>query len=123
MRKQLTIFAAAALASSAALADQHMAGEQQQSTDQQSQSFEQLDQDKDGKISQEEAGANLELTGYWVELDANKDGSLDVTEFSRFEPVAEGDADPQQQMQQGGEQMQQSDQQMQEDAKQDHQDD
>ncbi len=48
--------------------------------------FEQHDKNHDGKISKEEAVNDMVLTEQWDEVDENEDGSIDVTEFSMFEP-------------------------------------
>ncbi len=106
MKTTLLTFASAALLSSAVFAgggsqtaEHHMShGDSKQQPTQQ-QSFNQHDKDQDGKISEEEAASNMQLTKRWVEIDANKDGSVDVTEFSRFEPTSmdqDGGSDNQQ---------------------------
>lgn len=48
-------------------------------------SFEQLDANKDGQVSADEAGKDLELTKMWSTVDTNQDGAIDRTEFSAFE--------------------------------------
>ncbi len=48
-------------------------------------SFEGLDADTNGYISQQEAMANDALTTQWGALDANSDNQLDQSEFSAFE--------------------------------------
>ncbi len=50
-----------------------------------------LDADKDGVISAEEAQAKPELAKDFQALDKNQDGRLDAAEFARFEmaPAAE----------------------------------
>ncbi len=50
-------------------------------------SFETLDVDKDGAISQIEADAMPELTKQFADLDMNKDGKLDMDEFALFAAV------------------------------------
>ena len=47
--------------------------------------FEALDTDGDGYISNEEAGAREDLTKRWQAIDKNTDNQLDITEFSAFE--------------------------------------
>jgi EF hand len=44
--------------------------------------FKQLDVDRDGSISEDEARADPSLSGSWNDLDGNGDGSLDMEEFS-----------------------------------------
>ena len=46
--------------------------------------FETLDVDKDGAISQQEAEAMPELTEQFAKLDLNKDAKLDMDEFAKF---------------------------------------
>ena len=46
--------------------------------------FETLDVDKDGAISQKEADAMPELTKQFAHLDLNMDGKLDMNEFTAF---------------------------------------
>ncbi len=50
-------------------------------------SFEALDVDKNGAISQIEAEAMPELTEQFAALDLNKDGQLDMDEFAPFTAV------------------------------------
>jgi Ca2+-binding EF-hand superfamily protein len=50
--------------------------------------FEALDADGDGYISDKEAGARKDLVERWQTIDKNTDNKLDITEFSAFE--AEG---------------------------------
>lgn len=47
--------------------------------------FEALDGDGDGYISQTEAQAQKELSEHWKQADQNKDNKLDISEFSAFE--------------------------------------
>jgi len=47
--------------------------------------FEALDTDGDGYISNKEAGAREDLTKGWQAIDKNTDNKLDITEFSAFE--------------------------------------
>ena len=49
--------------------------------------FETLDVDKDGAISQQEAEAMPELTEQFAKLDLNEDGKLDMDEFALFAAV------------------------------------
>lgn len=54
-------------------------------------SYEDLDANKDGVISAEEAQANPELAAKFRDLDKNQDNQLDAAEFAQFEmaPVEE----------------------------------
>ena len=47
--------------------------------------FEALDTDGDGYISNREAGAREDLTKGWQAIDKNTDNQLDISEFSAFE--------------------------------------
>jgi len=47
--------------------------------------FEALDTDGDGYISNTEANARPDLTKSWQTIDKNTDDQLDITEFSAFE--------------------------------------
>jgi Ca2+-binding EF-hand superfamily protein len=47
--------------------------------------FEALDADGDGYISNKEAAARKDIDERWVIIDKNSDGQLDITEFSAFE--------------------------------------
>jgi Ca2+-binding EF-hand superfamily protein len=47
--------------------------------------FESLDADGNGYISNEEAAARKDIDERWVIIDKNSDGKLDITEFSAFE--------------------------------------
>jgi hypothetical protein len=49
--------------------------------------FEQLDANKDGKVSAVEAGKDIEVTEMWSTVDTDKDGAIDRTEFSAFESL------------------------------------
>ena len=49
------------------------------------QSFNNLDQDKNGKLSKQEAEGNPPLVYKWSEVDTNGDGTIDYAEFSVFE--------------------------------------
>ncbi len=101
MKTILLTLASVALVSSIACAD----GDKQTAAEQTTQSgaaqqhtpkasFDQHDKNKDGKISKDEAATNMALTDSWSEIDYNEDGSVDITEFARFEPTpkAEGAA-------------------------------
>ena len=48
-------------------------------------SFNKLDADKDGYISQQEAKGNKKLIEQWDVVDADADGQLEMSEFSAFE--------------------------------------
>lgn len=47
--------------------------------------LDQLDEDGDGKLSQQEAESDSKLTTEWARLDTNQDGDLDSDELSKFE--------------------------------------
>lgn len=47
--------------------------------------FKQLDDDRDGLVSRQEAQAESSLAAGWSQYDRNGDDSLDAQEFSRFE--------------------------------------
>ena len=49
------------------------------------QKFGDIDEDADGYISKMEANDYDELKSNWMKADADKDGKLDVSEFSAFE--------------------------------------
>ena len=51
--------------------------------------FSQLDANKDGKISQEEAKQNAKLAEKFDHADSNHDKALDAGEFARFEMESE----------------------------------
>ncbi len=51
-----------------------------------------LDVDKDGAISHEEATALPGLSSKWTELDTNADGKLDKAEFAKLEEVVDIDS-------------------------------
>jgi len=51
--------------------------------------FSQLDTNKDGKISQEEAKHNADLAGKFDSVDDNHDKTIDEGEFARFETDTE----------------------------------
>lgn len=61
------------------------------------QSFLQIDQDLDGKITQQEASQSQLLKDKFAEADLNQDGSVDASEFSAF--IAQSDGAGQQQQQ------------------------
>lgn len=95
MKATLLILASVALVSSIACADADKQAGSEQATQADSSGqhsskalFDQHDKDKDGKISKAEAATNMALTDSWSEVDYNEDGSIDVTEFARFEPMA-----------------------------------
>jgi hypothetical protein len=47
--------------------------------------FETLDADGNGYISEKEAAARNDLLERWIVIDTNTDNQLDITEFSAFE--------------------------------------
>lgn len=51
--------------------------------------YNELDANKDGAISQDEAAVLPVLKEQWKELDANADGKLDQAEFAKFETISE----------------------------------
>jgi len=53
--------------------------------------FSQLDSNKDGKISQEEAKTNANLAKQFGRADSNQDKAIDEGEFARFEMDTEQD--------------------------------
>lgn len=48
-------------------------------------SFNKLDKNKDGVISQQEAKSDKQLTEQWDSADADSNGQLEMSEFSAFE--------------------------------------
>lgn len=48
-------------------------------------SFNKLDKDQNGYISQQEAKDNKQLLEQWDSVDADADGKLEMSEFSAFE--------------------------------------
>ena len=51
--------------------------------------FSKLDTNHDGKISQDEAKKNRDLTAKFNSVDSNHDSAVDEGEFARFEAVTE----------------------------------
>jgi Ca2+-binding EF-hand superfamily protein len=51
--------------------------------------FSQLDSNKDGKISQDEAKDNADLATKFESIDSNHDNAVDEAEFARFEAGSE----------------------------------
>ena len=49
-------------------------------------SFDSLDADKDGYISQSEAAKDKGLNDQFINLDADEDGKLSRDEFAKYEP-------------------------------------
>lgn len=49
--------------------------------------FEDLDADSDGYISKTEAMAQKSIAKNWMKADKDKDGRLDISEFSAFEAI------------------------------------
>ena len=70
MKHKLTLIVCAAFVSSAAIA---------------ADTFTQLDSDKDGALTRAEARILPNLTQKWDTADANRDGTVDKAEFSKFE--------------------------------------
>jgi Ca2+-binding EF-hand superfamily protein len=77
MYKQITVMAAIACLTTVAFA-----GEQES---EQQMRFKDLDQDKNGYISQYEARDKHRVFYYYPKADKNSDGHLDMSEFSAFE--------------------------------------
>ncbi|VAW89062.1 hypothetical protein MNBD_GAMMA18-1535 [hydrothermal vent metagenome] len=80
--KWILIACAGTLFSSIALAED-MGGEQP--------TFANLDTDRNGTLSVEEAAANQQLAQEWRNLDTNSDGLLEEAEFSRFKMMEESE--------------------------------
>ena len=73
MKEKLALIVIAAAFSTFAFAqDQH-------------QTWDMLDADKNGYISEDEGAAHPDLVKDWSEYDVNGDGQLDQDEFSKFE--------------------------------------
>ena len=51
--------------------------------------FNKLDQNKDGAISINEATGQLQMLRKWTDIDKNRDGVVEESEFSAFEPAEE----------------------------------
>jgi Ca2+-binding EF-hand superfamily protein len=77
MKYQLILLCSAALASGAALAGDDKSLRSADDT------FKELDQDSDGKISQAEAEANKAVSGSFDSLDGNSDGYVTKREYQR----------------------------------------
>lgn len=94
MKTTLLALASIALLNSAAFAadDQTTKPATAESNSQRA-TFAQRDKNHDGKISKEEAASDTLLTEEWDELDEDKSGGIDVTEFSMFEPKSEVEVD------------------------------
>jgi Ca2+-binding EF-hand superfamily protein len=76
MKYQIILLCSAAVASSAALADE-------KSMASANDTFKELDQDSDGKISQAEAQANTTIANSFTTLDGNSDGFVTKREYRR----------------------------------------
>lgn len=57
----------------------------------QKQTWNELDVDQNGFISQGEASTDQDLVTKWNDYDANQDGQLDQDEFAQFEIQQEGE--------------------------------
>jgi Ca2+-binding EF-hand superfamily protein len=79
MKYQIILLASAALVSAAALADDR----EDKDTRGASSTFEMLDKDSDGKLSEEEVAGNDKLSGSFDRLDSNDDGFVSKREFRR----------------------------------------
>jgi hypothetical protein len=78
----------------------------QQSTSQET--FNQLDANQDGYISEQEAQADPQLAKDWSQADTNQDGKIEASEFSAFEEsVQQGGGMPSEQQPGEGQQQQQ----------------
>ncbi len=94
MKTTLLALASIALVSSAAFAaDDQSTKPASAASNSQKATFAQQDKNHDGKISKEEAASDTLLTEEWDELDEDKSGGIDVTEFSMFEPKSEVEVD------------------------------
>jgi Ca2+-binding EF-hand superfamily protein len=77
MKYQVILLASAALVSTAAIAGDDKDAKGATST------FQALDKDADGKLSQEEVAGNTGLSGSFEKLDSNSDGFISKREFNR----------------------------------------
>ena len=64
--------------------------------------FTQLDSNSDGQLSRDEAQGDPRLSSQWDNLDANRDGNVDESEFSAFEGNAPSQQSPQDRPSLGG---------------------
>jgi Ca2+-binding EF-hand superfamily protein len=67
------------------LAGVALAAEQEEEQPASTLTFDELDTNHDGYISKTEASVRKDLTKGWKTADKDKDGKLDVSEFSAFE--------------------------------------
>lgn len=79
MRYQIILLASTALFAAAAVADDRDDKDGSSATS----TFEMLDKDSDGKLSQEEVSGNDTLSGSFERLDSNDDGFVSKREFRR----------------------------------------
>ncbi len=94
MKTTLLVLASIALLSSAAFAaDDQITKPATAESQSQQVTFAQHDKNHDGNISKEEAASDADLSEEWDELDEDKSGGIDVTEFSMFEPKSEVEVD------------------------------
>ena len=49
--------------------------------------FDDMDVDSNGYISMDEAKAQKSINRNWAKIDADKDGNIDISEFSAFESI------------------------------------
>jgi Ca2+-binding EF-hand superfamily protein len=77
MKNSLIVLGAAALLSTAAVANDASTGESKGDT------FAMLDADSDGKLSKEEVAGNTSITTSFDRLDGNSDGFITKREFRR----------------------------------------
>ena len=80
MKLQHTVLAAGLLCLSSGLAAEELTTTEQ---------FNKLDMNKDGAVSINEATGQLQLLRKWTDIDKNRDGELEMSEFSAFEPADE----------------------------------
>lgn len=96
MKTFIVLSATIDLCSSAAIAEKPFPGGQGETqcgvrpfeTEQSKERFQQLDEDRNGLLSREEAATESDLANRWSEFDKNHDGKLSPSEFSMFEQGA-----------------------------------
>lgn len=84
MKKSIILAILAASVSGLAFAGSQTQSQSEEAKQQAAQQMQQLDTNKDNKLSKEEAQANPELVAAWDVVDVNKDGSVDETEYALF---------------------------------------
>jgi hypothetical protein len=81
--KKLTLISALTVTAPMALAQQAATSTLPPPAPESAASFSQIDTDRDGKISKQEASSFSAVEVIFEDADANRDGALDVDEFSR----------------------------------------